>query len=65
MTLREALRILVEDEHLGDWIYDIKERTYEDATYKGRSWDHPRVKRFSDAVAAIEYYVTYGEEKDA
>lgn len=64
MTLKEAIKVLVDEEHIGDFVYDIKERAYEDRSFKGNSWDHPRVKRFSDAVAALEYYNTYGEERD-
>jgi len=49
MTLKEAIKILIEDEFLGDFVYDIRERCLDDE-FKGNSWDHPRVLRFNDAV---------------
>lgn len=63
MTLREAIRVLVEEEHIGDFVYNVRERTYEDTSYKGNSWDHPRVKRFSDAVTALEIWLKNEEQR--
>lgn len=58
MTLLEALKVLVDDEHIGDHIYYIRDNAIgDDPSYKGNSWDHPRVKRFSDAVHVIEQEV--------
>lgn len=54
MELKEAIRILVKDENLGDFIYNVRERANESGRFKGNSWDHPRVKRFSDAVTRLE-----------
>ena len=57
MTLRTAIKILVEEEHIGDFVYNVRERALDDSNYKGNSWDHPRVKRFSDAVTALEIWL--------
>ena len=55
MTLVEAIRVLVREEHIGDFVYNIRERAMgEQDGYKGDSWDHPRVKRFSEAVSVLE-----------
>lgn len=55
--LLAALRTLVA-ENLGDWIYDVRESAAGSGDgFEGSSWDHPRVKAFSDAVALIERIV--------
>ena len=56
MTLDDALRVLMR-EHLSDFIYNIRERVGADASYTGNSWDHPRVKDWSDACMIIQDYL--------
>ena len=58
MTLKEALQVLM-DERLSDWIYDVRERALQDISFDSisLSWDHPRVKRFSEACEVIENVV--------
>lgn len=57
MDLKEAIKVLVEDEFIGDFIYNVRERTYEDSNFRGNSWDHPRVKRYGNAVAFLENWL--------
>ncbi len=55
MTLSEAIVYLLDEFHLGDKIYDVRSRAVDtDRAYVGKSWDHPAVKKFNDAVAALE-----------
>ena len=66
MTLNEALKVLL-DEHVADFIYTIRSRCSEDATEddqrwwdenpNGNSWDHPRVKRWSEACQKIGHHL--------
>ena len=56
MTLDEALRVLMR-ESLGDFIYTIRERVLEDGTFKGSTWDHPRVRAWGEACKAIGRHV--------
>jgi hypothetical protein len=57
MDLKEAIHVLVKEEFLGDWVYSVRERALSDESYTGNSWDHPRVKRFSQAVKVLEDYL--------
>ena len=58
MKVKEALHVILKEEHLGDWIYDVRDRAREsDLAYKDNSWKHPRVTRFSEAVAVLEKYL--------
>lgn len=58
MTLKEAITVLVKDEHLGDFVYNVRDNANGSGDgYKGNSWDHPRVKKFSEAVTALENYL--------
>ena len=63
MTLREAIKVLVKDEYIGDFVYSVRERVLSDTEYKGSSWDHPRVKHYADAVAALKIWLD-NEEKN-
>lgn len=55
--LLAACRVLVA-ESISDQIYDVRSRApREDPDYRGDSWDHPRVKAFSDACQVIELFV--------
>lgn len=54
MELQEALKVLIEEEHTGDFVYTIRDRAGEMADgFKGSSWDHPRVTRWSEAVERL------------
>lgn len=55
MTLKEALKIILKDECIGDYIYSVRANASEtDVEYQGSSWDHPRVTAFSAAVDVLE-----------
>ena len=55
--LLTALRVLVA-ESVGDFTYTIRDRVLGDPDWTGDStWDHPRVKAWSDASQTIERYV--------
>lgn len=54
MDLKEAIKVVVEEEHLGDFVYTVRDRAMEsDPRFRGNSWDHPRVARFSQAVERL------------
>jgi hypothetical protein len=60
--LLAACRVLVA-ESLGDWVYSVRDRALQDdPTYFGISWQHPRVKAFSDAAEVIERFVKANPE---
>jgi len=50
MTLDEAVKALVEEFSIEDYIYDVRDRV-------GGSWDHPRVVRFSDVVMTLKEHI--------
>lgn len=55
MDLREAIKALIEEYHLADYAYDVRGRAVGSQDgFEGNSWDHPKVKRFSEAVSALE-----------
>lgn len=55
MTLLEALRVVLREEHLADTVYSVKSRAGEMGDgFTGNLWDHPRVGRFSEAVDTLE-----------
>jgi hypothetical protein len=57
MDLKEAIRVMVKEEHLGDWVYDVRSRAMESGDgYKGNLWHHPRVNRFCEALKVLEDY---------
>lgn len=53
MELDEALKVLLIDESIGDFIYTIRDRVASDPAFPGETWEHPRVKAFSDAVEKL------------
>ncbi len=53
----QALRELIHDYHLGDWIYSVRENA-DMSEHEGNSWDHPKVKRFGDIVQTLTAMVT-------
>lgn len=50
-TAVDLLRALLEEYQVADSIYSIREIAAGDTEFDGDSWDHPRVKRFSEIVA--------------
>lgn len=59
-----ALRVLVK-ENVGDFVYAMRERVLDDPDWRGVSWDHPRVKAWSDASSIIVDYVAEHPEQDS
>lgn len=58
MDLKEAICILIKKEHIEDFIYDVRNRAVEtDLAYKGNSWEHPRVKQYSEAINVLKKYL--------
>jgi hypothetical protein len=54
MDLQTALKTLLDDESVGDFIYSIRDRAGESGEpFEGSSWDHPRVRAYSDAIEAL------------
>lgn len=56
MSIKAVIKELLEDFNVGDMIYNVREST-DMSDFDGDSWDHPRVKRFSDLVSELEEYV--------
>lgn len=50
-----ALKVLIEQESIGDFVYDIRER-------EGEGWDGPRVVAFSDAVQVLSEFLKEREQ---
>lgn len=62
--LRVALKVLMA-ENIGDSIYEVRERAaLSHDGFEGNSWDHPRVKAFSDAISTIEQALKEAEVSD-
>lgn len=57
-----ALRVLVK-EGVGDFVYTMRERVVNDPEWTGVSWDHPRVKAWSDASQIVAEYVKQHPEE--
>jgi hypothetical protein len=56
MDIREAIKVLLDEESIGDYIYTVRERAGNDATFTGNSWDHPRVTRYQEALTALREF---------
>lgn len=60
MDLKEALKVVLKDESLEDYIYHVRESARETRSEEDKyesSWDLPRVKRFAEACKVLtEYY---------
>lgn len=55
MTLPEAIDYLLDEFHLGDYVYDVRSRAVESGEpFEGNSWDHPKVLKFAEAVKALQ-----------
>ena len=68
MTLKEALKVVLVDEFLEDWIYDVRDRSSgnrsEEDKYTDR-WDLPRVKNFAEACKVLRAELDYLNETKA
>ena len=63
MDLREAIHVLVVEESVGDFIYEVRERAISnDPTFHGSSWFHPRVTRWNAAVMTLKAYLERSPE---
>lgn len=53
-----ALKVVLVDEALGDFIYTVRDRALDDDdnSFAGSSWDHPRVIAFGHAVDVLERF---------
>lgn len=60
MTPHEIAKALIEEFHIEDYIYDVRESTYEDKSFVGSSWDHPKVQRFSDVCDELRRLANEG-----
>ena len=57
MTLDAAIRYLLDEFHLGDQVYTVRDRAVESGDgFKGNSWDHPMVSKFQAALDALEAF---------
>ncbi len=54
MTVQEALKVLLREESIEDFIYNVRERAAGDPAFKGNTWDHPRITRYNDACQALK-----------
>lgn len=50
---KEALRELLDDYHLEDFIYDVREGLDLPADFEGSTWEHPKVVRFGEIVTTL------------
>lgn len=57
MTLKEALKVIIEDEFLEDSIYEVRDRADGERTPEEEGlnrWELPRVKRFAEACRVLK-----------
>jgi len=53
--LAEQIIEVLHDEHVGDFVYEIREHAREgDSTFTGNSWEHPRVIRWGQMATNVE-----------
>lgn len=66
MTLREALDLILNKEHLEDYVYHVRDAAAEDPRPSGctNSWDHPRVKAFTDACERLKWELAELNQRD-
>ena len=58
MTLTEALQIIINEEHLEDFIYNIRSSVAESGEkFEGNSWCHPRVVRWAEACNTLKVHL--------
>lgn len=54
MDLKEAIKILIKDESIGDFIYAVRERAAQDSANPYNTWDHPRVINYGLAIERLK-----------
>lgn len=55
MTLQEAIVYLLDEFHLEDKVYDVRDRAMTSGdSFEGSSWDHPAVLKFGEAIKALQ-----------
>jgi len=58
MTVEEAIRALLDEYQIGDYVYDVRSTALEeDPEYTGESWEHPTVKRFADVLDTLRRHI--------
>jgi len=63
MSLKGAIKSLLEEFHIEDYIYNVRARAAESGDkFEGSSWDHPKVKKFSDILTTLRGFVTEDRE---
>jgi hypothetical protein len=57
MDIKEAIKILLEEEFIEDWIYDVRDLASSSGDgFKGNMWDHPRVIRFGEICSVLKKF---------
>jgi hypothetical protein len=51
--LRAAIDALLNEFHIGDYVYDVRERAAGDSTHMGNTWEHPKVKQFNACIEVL------------
>jgi hypothetical protein len=54
VTLKEAIKSLLDYHAIGDNIYDARSRAVELDDWRGESWESPRVKDYAECLKALE-----------
>ena len=54
-----AARELINEHHLGDFVYIVRERL-DDPAYEGNTWEHPKVTSFARAVETLRAFAESG-----
>ena len=58
MTLKEAIKFLIDEFYLDDQVYAAREmghgKLYDGEPWKGNSWEHPFVLKFCEAVQVLK-----------
>lgn len=61
VAVKAAIRDLLGKFHLGDYVYNVRERAdKKNLKDNESSWDHPDVKRFSEICNILKEYVNGG-----
>lgn len=59
-----AARELINEHHLGDFVYIVRERL-DDPAYEGNTWEHPKVVSFARAVETLREFAEGAERPPA
>jgi len=58
---RAAIRVLLEEHHLADFVYNVRQRAAEGGqSFQGNSWEHPKVRSFAGAVETLRAFAKGG-----